>query len=130
MPHPVITRVLAPLGALGVGVFIGAVVTVHHRSLPPFGLILGLVLVAAWAIALRVLAHTRTLALFGVLGVFVAQMMLSAGVGGSFVVVAEPLGYGLTLGVVIVSLLVLAWPKLPSPSRYDGAWPTREGTRK
>ena len=112
-----------------VGVFIGAVVTLHHRSLPPLGLILGLVLVAGWGIALRVLDRGRTLAIAGVLGVFIAQIMLSAGVGGSFVVVAEPLGYALTLGVVVVSLLVLAWPKLPSPSRYDDIRVIREGDK-
>lgn len=121
--------VLPPLGALVVGVFIGAVVTLHHRSLPPLGLILGLVLVAGWGIALRVLDRGRTLAIAGVLGVFIAQIMLSAGVGGSFVVVAEPLGYALTLGVVVVSLLVLAWPKLPSPSRYDVTRVIREGDK-
>lgn len=130
MPRRVITRVTFALAAFAAGGFIGVAVTLHHRSLPPLGLILGLAVVAAWGIGLRVVGPTRTLALAGLLGVLVAQMVLSSGIGGSFVVVAEPLGYGLTLGVVIVALLVLAWPRLPSPSRYDRGRPTHEGTRK
>jgi hypothetical protein len=127
MARTVLSATLPALGAFVAGVFIGAVVTLHHRSLPPLGLILGLVLVAAYVMGLRVLGKNRTLALSGVLGVLVTQMVLSAGLGGSFVVVAEPLGYGLTLGVVVIALVVLAWPKLPSAARYDGARPTREG---
>lgn len=127
MARTVISATLPALGALAAGVFIAAVVTLHHRSLPPLGLLLGLALVAAYIIGLRVLGKNRTLALSGVLGVLVTQMVLSAGLGGSFVVVAEPLGYGLTVGVVVIALVVLAWPKLPSAARYDEALPTREG---
>ena len=107
------------------GLFLGAVVTLHHRSFPPGGLILGLLLVAAWGMGLRVLGQDRTLALVGLLGVLAAQLLLSSGLGGSFVVVAEPLGYALTLGVVMIGAVVLGWPRVTRVSRYDGK--SREG---
>lgn len=102
------------------GVFLGAVVTFHHRSFPPGGLILGLLLVAAWGVGLRVLGDNRALAFVGLLGVLSSQLLLSSGLGGSFVVVAEPLGYALTLGVVLIGVVVLGWPRVVRPSRYDG----------
>ena len=107
------------------GLFLGAVVTLHHRSFPPGGLILGLLLVAAWGMGLRVIGQDRTLALVGLLGVLAAQLLLSSGLGGSFVVVAEPLGYALTLGVVMIGAVVLGWPRVTRVSRYDGK--SREG---
>lgn len=107
------------------GLFLGAVVTLHHRSFPPGGLILGLLLVAAWGVGLRVIGQDRTLALVGLLGVLAAQLLLSSGLGGSFVVVAEPLGYALTLGVVMIGAVVLGWPRVTRVSRYDGK--SREG---
>lgn len=109
------------------GVFIGAVATLHHRSFAPGGLILGLALIAAWGIGLRVLGRNRGLALSGLLGVLTAQLVLSAGVGGSFIVLAGPLGYALTLGVVVIGVLVLAWPRFQARGRYDGKQPVREG---
>ena len=109
------------------GLFIGAIVTLHHRSFPPGGLILGLALVAAWGIGLRVLGRNRGLALAGLAGVIAAQLALSTGRGGSFIVLAEPLGNGLTLGVVVIGLLVLAWPRLHAPGRYDGKRSNRKG---
>lgn len=107
------------------GLFLGAVVTLHHRSFPPGGLILGLLLVTAWGMGLRVIGQDRTLALVGLLGVLAAQLLLSSGLGGSFVVVAEPLGYALTLGVVMIGAVVLGWPRVTRVSRYDGK--SREG---
>jgi len=107
------------------GLFLGAVVTLHHRSFPPGGLILGLLLVTAWGVGLRVIGQDRTLALVGLLGVLAAQLLLSSGLGGSFVVVAEPLGYALTLGVVMIGAVVLGWPRVTRVSRYDGK--SREG---
>ena len=109
------------------GVFIGAVATLHHRSFAPGGLILGLGLIAAWGIGLRVLGRNRSLALAGLLGVLAAQLVLSAGLGGSFIVLAGPLGYALTLGVVLIGVLVLAWPRFQATGRYDGGRPVREG---
>ena len=112
-----------------IGVFIGTIVTLHHRSVPPGGLILGLVLVAAWGVGLRVVSRNRLLAMVGLVGVFVAQLLLSGGFGGSFIVLAEPLGYALTLGVVIISVLVLAWPRFQAAARYDGNPSTEEGMK-
>lgn len=107
------------------GVFLGTIVTFHHRSFAPFGLIIGLILVATWGMGLRIVGHDRALAFVGLLGVLAAQLLLSAGVGGSFVVIAEPLGYTLTLGVALIAMVVLAWPRVPAVSRYDGS--SREG---
>jgi hypothetical protein len=110
-----------------VGVFIGVITTLHHRSFAPGGLILGLALVAAWGVGLRVLGRNRGLALAGLIGVLAAQLVLSAGVGGSFIVIAGPLGYALTLGVVLIGVLVLAWPRFQAAGRYDGSRTNREG---
>lgn len=113
------------VGALGV--VLGLIVTVYHRALPPVGLLVGLALITGWGVGLRLIWRGRLFAFTGLLGVLLAQLLLSTGIGGSFVVVVGPLGYSLSLGSVVVALLALAWPELPARSRYDGTVPSRKG---
>ena len=126
MPRWLVLCLVALLvGALGF--LLGLIVTVYHRALPPVGLLVGLVLITGWGVGLRLTGRGRLFAFTGLFGVLLAQLMLSTGIGGSFVVVVGPLGYSLTLGSVVVALLVLAWPELPARARYDGSVPSREG---
>ena len=120
------TSVVALVVAV-LGVVLGLIVTIYHRSLPPAGLIVGLALITGWGAGLRLIGRGRLFAFTGLLGVLLAQLLLSAGIGGSFVVVVGPLGYALTLGSVLVALVVLAWPELPARSRYDGTAESRKG---
>lgn len=126
MPRWLATSVVALVVAV-LGVVLGLIVTVYHRSLPPGGLIVGLALITGWGVGLRLIGRGRLFAFTGLLGVLLAQLLLSAGIGGSFVVVVGPLGYALTLGSVLVALVVLAWPELPARSRYDGSVEGRKG---
>lgn len=114
-----LARLAGYAGAGVVGLFIGVITTLHHRSFAPGGLVLGLGLVIAWAAGLRLISRSRTVTFVGLLGVLAAQLVLASGIRDSFVVIAGPLGYALTLGVVLIALLALGWPDVQGPSRYD-----------
>ena len=100
--------------ALVFGLSLGGIAVVNHQfsvGVVPVGLIIGLLLIAAFLAGCRLLFPGRQVAIFGALGVLVAVGLLSTeSGGGSILVPAGTLGYALTYGPVLIMLVALAWP--------------------
>jgi hypothetical protein len=111
---PLTDRLILTSAVVVMGVIIGIVVTLHHRSIPPWGVIAALLVVAAWGVGLRLTTPGRGATLAGLLAMLGAQFVLAAGSQTSIIVGAGALGYVLTLGSVLVAVVVLAWPEVPS----------------
>ncbi|HEY0215212.1 MAG TPA: hypothetical protein VGC57_02340 [Cellulomonas sp.] len=113
MPPTLSPRLLLrPLGALVLGVLIGAVGTVMHRSTQPWGMVVALVLVLAAAVTTRAWAGWP--AVVGlVVGLFaVIQVLSSTGPGGDVLVPAsDALGWVWVGGALLLPLLVAAAPR-------------------
>lgn len=118
-------RVLACALALVVGATLGALGTVNHQvgielfgANVPIGLSLGLLVVTATLVGLRLIFDNRivvgfaSVALLGVIAVLAAEST-----GGSVLIPDSTIAYGWLYGSVIVVAVVLAWPKLSHPSR-------------
>jgi hypothetical protein len=104
-------RLILVGSVLVLGVIIGLVVTLHHRSLPPLGVVVALMIVAAWGAALRLMVPGRALTLAGLLAALGAQFVLTAGSTTSIIVGQGLVGYVFTLGTVLIAVVVLAWPE-------------------
>jgi energy-converting hydrogenase Eha subunit B len=81
----------------------------------PWGLVAALLTVTAYVLGLRLVGDTRTLSLFGALGVVVVIMLLSLpGPGGGVIVPGNLYG---TLWAAVPSLIFVAVIAFPSPRR-------------
>ncbi len=103
---------LRALGALLLGLLIGAVGTVMHRSTRPWGLVVALLLVLAASVAVR--AWSGWTAVVGlVVGLFVAiQVLSSTGPGGDVLVPAsDALGWVWVGGALLLAALVAVAPR-------------------
>jgi hypothetical protein len=114
---PLADRLILTGAVVVMGVIIGIIVTLHHRSLPPWGVIAALLVVTAWGVGLRLTTPGRGATLAGLLAMLTAQFVLAAGSQTSIIVGAGALGYVLTLGSVLVAVVALAWPEVPSQSK-------------
>ncbi len=117
---PAVARIAGYVGVFVAGLFVGLITTLQHRSFAPGGLLLGLGMVVGFAIGLRLVSRSRAVTFSGLLGVLTAQLLLASGIRNSFVVTADPLGYALTLGVVIIAVVALGWPDVQRRAGYDG----------
>ena len=115
-----VARIAGYVGVWFAGLFVGLITTLQHRGFAPGGLVLGLGMVVAFAIGLRLVSRSRAVTFSGLLGVLTAQLLLASGIRNSFVVTADPLGYALTLGVVIIAVVALGWPDVQRRAGYDG----------
>ncbi len=109
---PVADRLILTGAVVVLGIIIGVVVTVHHRSLPPLGVIAALGVVAAWGVGLRLITPGRGATMAGLLATLAAQFVLTAGSTTSIIVGQGALGYVFTLGTVLIAVVVLAWPEV------------------
>ncbi len=115
--HRLAVLALASLG----GAVIGLVGSFTHQSLPPVGLLLGLTTVGLYTAGLRAWGDDRGPALAGALGISaVALALASPGAGASVVIPNNWLGYGWSLGVMLIALLVIAWPRVQRAHRRPG----------
>ena len=113
-------RIVTLLIAAALGLFAGALLTAAHQAsitiagVPvPWGLIAGLVIIAALLIGLRVVFESRTVALAAGAGFLVASALLALqSAGGSVLVADNAAGYVWTFGPALIGTVVLAWPKL------------------
>jgi len=94
------------------GVFVGVAIGVQHRLFAPWGLILGGVVLVVFALALRLLFPSRLGIALGMGGAFVAVTALSTELGRGYVILSDPLGWGLLSVTVLVFLVGLGWPDL------------------
>jgi len=114
---PLADRLVLTGAVVVMGTIIGIVVTLHHRSIPPWGIIAALLVVAAWGAGLRLTTPGRGATLAGLLAMLTSQFVLAAGSHTSIIVGAGALGYVLTLGSVLVAVVALAWPEVPSQAK-------------
>ena len=106
-----------------VGLVYGTIATVGHRHAwqlgeitIPWGLILGLVGVAALLVGIRLVAGGRWAAAAAAVGVIGAVSLFSLpGPGGSVLVPGGVVGTIWAVGPALIAVLVVAWPSLPSP---------------
>jgi hypothetical protein len=130
--EPIATSVWRRIGTLlvafVVGALYGAVATVGHRqelrigdvSLP-WGLVAALAGVAALLVGIRLVAGGRGAAAAAAAGIVgMVALLTLPGPGGSVLVVGDLVGTVWSVGPALISVLVVAWPKLPS-ARRDGA---------
>ena len=130
--QPVATSAWARVGTLLfaflIGALYGAVATVGHRQelrigavALPWGLVAALVGVAALLVGIRLVGGGRSAAAAAGAGVVGVVALLSLpGFGGSVLVVGDLTGTIWSIAPALIAVLVVAWPKLPSPRR-DGA---------
>lgn len=112
MPTLTPRLILRFVGALLLGVLVGAVGTVLHRSVRPWGLVLCLLLVLTASVAAR--AASGWVASVGLLvGLFASVQVLSAqGPGGDVLVPADgAIGWVWAIGSLAVAVGVAVAPK-------------------
>ena len=118
-------RALACALAALVGATLGAVGTVNHQvsldlfgASGPIGLVLGLLVVTATLVGLRLIFDNRVVVGFASVALLVVIAVLAAeSTGGSVLIPDSTIAYGWLYGTVIVVAVVLAWPKLSHPRR-------------
>jgi len=118
-------RVLACGLAVVVGAILGALGTVNHQvsidlfgASVPIGLVLGLLVVTATLVGLRLIFDNRVVVGFAAVALLVVIAVLAAeSAGGSVLIPASTIAYGWLYGTVIIVAVVLAWPKLSHSTR-------------
>lgn len=126
---PATTSIWSRIGTLVVafvvGAIYGAVATVGHRQTLrigdvslPWGLVAALVGVAALLVGIRLVAGGRSAAAAAAVGIVgMVALLTLPGPGGSVIVVGDVVGTIWSIGPALISVLVVAWPKLPSARR-------------
>jgi len=123
--YGIVAKIVTLLIAGALGLFAGALLTAAHQAtvavagVPiPWGLLAGLLVVAALLVGLRIVFETRAVALAAGVGFLGASALLALqSAGGSVLVPDNPVGYAWTFGPVLIGAVVLAWPSLTRPIR-------------
>ncbi|MDP9027486.1 MAG: DUF6113 family protein [Actinomycetota bacterium] len=103
---------LSSLFALIVGGVVGVITTFTHRQYLPWGLVAGLLIVAALVIGFRLVFDSRIVGAAAAIGVLVAIVVLVLpGPGGSVLVLNDLPGWIWAAGPAILSALALVWPR-------------------
>ncbi|KQM83068.1 hypothetical protein [Agromyces sp. Leaf222] len=108
--------------ALIIGAIYGTLGTVGHRQTwqigdvsLPWGLVVALIGVAALLVAFRTIGGGRLVAAVAGLGVILVVGLLTLpGRGGSVLVVGDLTGTIWSIGPALVTVFVVAWPRLPA----------------
>ena len=132
--RPLSHRLLLSLGGFLVGLFVGSVTTVVHQSVVtvagvdvPWGMILGLLVVAGFLVGLRIVVQDRLVVLIAALGLVAMVFMLSqASTGGSVLIPNNLWGTIWAIAPTLIATIVVAWPRLPQ--RHRGADSGTAGT--
>jgi hypothetical protein len=118
---PTSTRVLALVVSLLLGALFGALGTIVHQItlsvfglFPlPIGVIIALPALILLLVGLRIVAPSRWAALLAAAGaVAVVAVLALPGAGGSVLIPDTLLGMVWVVGATLVSVVVLAWPRL------------------
>lgn len=117
----ILIRVGVVAGSFLLGAFVGVITTFTHRQLPPGGLLLGLLVVAALVAGLRLASADRVAPVAAALGVLLAIGVLALPAsGGSVLVVGDALGWGWGAGSALVAAAAVAWPEPRPRPEADG----------
>ncbi|QTX04255.1 hypothetical protein [Agromyces archimandritae] len=119
------SRIGGAVLAFVVGVVAGLILTVGHHHVwriggaeLPWGLVLALAGVACLVAGLRLLAADRWPAIAAAIGIVGTVAVLTLpGPGGSVLVPGGIPGIVWAIGPALVSVVVLAWPRLPERGR-------------
>ena len=110
-----------PIGAALGGVVVGVVAVLYHSAFAPFGTVVVVGMIIAFAVGLRLIARTRWLALVGVAVVFTVVVLL-AGIDnqGSVLVMGDAAGLTFLGFSTLGATVALAWPKFSARlTSYD-----------
>jgi N-acetyl-1-D-myo-inositol-2-amino-2-deoxy-alpha-D-glucopyranoside deacetylase len=108
----ILTIALAALFALLIGFAVGFVTTFTHRQAPPWGLVGGLVVIAALVAGFRLVFDSRIIAAAAGLGAILATAVLMLpGAGGRAFVIDDPLGYVWALAPTALTAAIVLWPR-------------------
>ena len=110
-----------PIGAALGGVVVGVVAVLYHSAFAPFGTVVVVGMIIAFAVGLRLIARTRWLALVGVAVVFTVVVLL-AGIDnqGSVLVMGDAAGLAFLGFSTLGATVALAWPKFSARlTSYD-----------
>ncbi len=116
-----VSRVIAAALAIGLGLLIGATLTVVHQETItlagiwlPWGILAGIGIVAALLVGLRLAFSTRIVAACAAAGVLASEIFLAVQpFGGATVIPGNELGVAWGVAPALVTLVVLAWPTAP-----------------
>lgn len=107
-------RIIRVVEAFLGGLLIAFVVTVVHGEGFPWVVALGLVVVCAYCMALRLLDDNRIVTVAGMMGIVVTVFVLAQrSPGGSVLIAATDAGNTWVLGSALISGLVAVWPRIP-----------------
>lgn len=107
--------------ALGGGAALGFLGTLGHQSLPPIGLIIALITLGLYLAGLRVWGGVRGPATAGAVGAILLVGLLASVTDGSVLVPGNPIGYAWLIGVSMIALVVLGWPRIQRAPRPAAA---------
>lgn len=96
---------------LALGLVVGLVGTVAHRSAPPWGLVAAMITLFAVAVVARATAGTGALLAAGAGWLLAVQVLAQTGPGGDALVLADALGYTWAYGGVAAPLAALLLPR-------------------
>ena len=119
------TRLLLSAGGFAMGLLVGSITTVVHQSVVtiagvdiPWGLILGLIVVAGFLVGLRLVVEDRLVVLIAALGLVGMVFLLSqASAGGSVLIPNNTWGTIWAIAPTLIATIVVAWPRLPERRR-------------
>lgn len=126
MPQPLDRSTLVTLGiaavfAAAAGFAAGFVTTFTHRLAPPWGLVAGIVVIAALVAGFRLVFDSRLIAGAAAVGAIAATgLLLLPGAGGVVLVLDDPLGYVWAVAPALLGAAIVAAPR---PRRRSGSAP-------
>jgi N-acetyl-1-D-myo-inositol-2-amino-2-deoxy-alpha-D-glucopyranoside deacetylase len=111
-PLGVGATLLSSLFGLLVGTVVGVITTFTHRQVPPWGLVVGLLVVLALVLGFRLVFDSRIVGAAAAIGVIAASAVLALpGAGGTAMAVTDLPGWIWALGPAILSAIALLWPR-------------------
>lgn len=120
--YSLLGRIATCLIALVVGALAGIVLTVSHQATVagiPWGIIVAIIVSTALIAGLRIVFVTRLVAAAAAAGLLGASALLAVQTqGGSILVPDNLVGYIWTFAPVVVSLVVLGWPRVERPTGH------------
>ena len=102
---------------LGGGAALGFLGTLGHQSLPPVGVAIALITAGLYLAGLRAWGGVRTPATAGAVGLGVVVGGMATVTDGSVLVPGNGVGYAWLLGVAMIALVVLGWPRIQRAPR-------------